>query len=55
MEISCKQTIFSLDSKNKKCNDCGEPDVKFVSVNNGITLCDFVLKFTKISGFKYLI
>ena len=40
MEISFKQTIFSLDSKNKKCNDCGDDEVKFVSVNNGITLCE---------------
>ena len=40
MEISFKQTIFSLDSKNKKCNDCEEEDVKFVSINNGITLCE---------------
>ena len=39
MEISFKQTIFSLEPKNKKCNDCGDDDVKFVSVNNGITLC----------------
>lgn len=52
MEISFKQTIFSLDSKNKKCNDCGEPDVKFVSINNGITLCELCAQIHKNFGFQ---
>jgi len=39
MEISFKQTLFSIDPKNRRCNDCGEKDVKFVSINNGITIC----------------
>ena len=52
MEISFKQTIFSLDSKNQKCNDCGEPDVKFVSVNNGITLCELCAQIHKNFGFQ---
>ena len=50
MEISFKQTIFSLDSKNKKCNDCGDDDVKFVSVNNGITLCELCAQIHKNFG-----
>ena len=50
MEISFKQTIFSLDSKNKKCNDCGEDDVKFVSINNGITLCELCAQIHKNFG-----
>ncbi len=50
MEISCKQTIFSLDSKNKKCNDCGDDDVKYVSVNNGITLCELCAQIHKNFG-----
>ena len=50
MEISFKQTIFSLDSKNKKCNDCGEDDVKFVSVNNGVTLCELCAQIHKNFG-----
>ena len=52
MEISFKQTIFSLDSKNKKCNDCGEPDVKFVSVNNGITLCELCAQIHQNFGYQ---
>ena len=52
MEISFKQTIFSLDSKNQKCNDCGEPDVKFVSVNNGITLCELCAQIHQNFGFQ---
>ena len=52
MEISPKQTIFSLDSKNQKCNDCGEPDVKFVSVNNGITLCELCAQIHRNFGFQ---
>ena len=52
MEISPKQTIFSLDSKNQKCNDCGEPDVKFVSVNNGITLCELCAQIHQNFGFQ---
>ena len=52
MEISFKQTIFSLDSKNQKCNDCGEPDVKFVSVNNGITLCELCAQIHQNFGYQ---
>ena len=52
MEISFKQTIFSLDSKNQKCNDCGEPDIKFVSVNNGITLCELCAQIHQNFGFQ---
>ena len=51
MEISFKQTIFSLDAKNQKCNDCGEPDVKYVSVNNGITLCELCAQIHKNFGY----
>ena len=52
MEISFKQTIFSLDSKNKKCNDCGDDDVKFVSINNGVTLCELCAQIHKNFGFQ---
>ena len=50
MEISFKQTIFSLDSKNKKCNDCGDDEAKFVSINNGITLCELCAQIHKNFG-----
>ena len=50
MEISFKQTIFSLEPKNKNCNDCGDDNVKFVSVNNGITLCELCAQIHKNFG-----
>ena len=40
MEISFKQTIFSLEPKNKRCIDCGDDNVTYVSVNNGVTICE---------------
>lgn len=52
MEISFKQTIFSLDSKNKKCNDCGDDEVKYVSVNNGITLCELCAQIHQNFGYQ---
>ena len=52
MEISFKQTIFSLEAKNKRCNDCGDENVKFVSVNNGITLCELCAQIHQNLGFQ---
>ena len=50
MEIGFKQTVFSMDPKNQKCNDCGDDNVKFVSVNNGITLCELCANIHKNFG-----
>lgn len=50
MEVNFKQTLFSIDSRNKKCNDCGDEGVKFVSVNNGITLCELCAGIHKNFG-----
>ena len=50
MEIGFKQTVFSMDPKNQKCNDCGDDNVKFVSVNNGITLCELCAQIHKNFG-----
>ena len=52
MELNFKQTLFSLDKKNSTCNDCGEPDVKYVSVNNGITLCELCAQIHKNFGYE---
>ena len=41
-----------MDSKNQKCNDCGEPDVKFVSINNGITLCELCAQIHQNFGYQ---
>jgi len=40
MEISLKQTLLTMDPKNKRCIDCGEKNVNYISVNNGVTICD---------------
>lgn len=50
MEISFKQTLFSIDPKNKRCNDCGDKSVEYVSVNNGITLCELCAEIHKKLG-----
>ena len=52
MEISFKQTLFSIDSKNKRCNDCGEKHVSYVSVNNGITICNLCVQIHRQLGPK---
>ena len=52
MELNFKQTLFSLDKKNSSCNDCGEPDVKYVSINNGITLCELCAEIHKNFGYE---
>ena len=50
MEINFKQTLFSLESRNRKCNDCADDDVKYVSINNGITLCELCAQIHKNFG-----
>ena len=52
--LSAEGTITprSLDKKNSTCNDCGEPDVKYVSVNNGITLCELCAQIHKNFGYE---
>ena len=50
MEDNFKQTIFSLESKNKLCNDCGDGISKYASINNGITLCELCAQIHKNFG-----
>ena len=52
MELNFKQTLFSLDKKNSSCNDCGDTDVKYVSVNNGITLCELCAQIHQNFGYE---
>ena len=52
MEISFKQTLFSIDQKNKRCNDCGEKHIAYVSVNNGITICNLCVQIHRQLGNK---
>ena len=52
MELNFKQTLFSLDKKNSTCNDCGDPGVKYVSINNGITLCELCAQIHKSFGYE---
>ena len=50
MEINFKQTLFSIETRNRKCNDCGDDGVKYVSINNGITLCELCAQIHKNFG-----
>ena len=50
MEINFKQTLFSIESRNRKCNDCGDDGVKYVSINNGITLCELCAQIHRNFG-----
>ena len=52
MEINFKETLFSIESRNRKCNDCGDDGVKYVSVNNGITLCELCAQIHKNFGYQ---
>ena len=52
MEISTNQTIFSIDSKNKRCNDCGEKHISYVSINNGVTICNLCVQIHRQMGSK---
>ena len=53
MEISSKQTIFSIDSKNKRCNDCGEKHISYASINNGVTICNLCVQIHRQLGTKF--
>ena len=53
MEISSKQTIFSIDSKNKRCNDCGEKHISYASINNGVTICNLCAQIHRQLGSKF--
>ena len=53
MEISSKQTIFSIDSKNKRCNDCGEKHISYASINNGVTICNLCVQIHRQLGSKF--
>jgi hypothetical protein len=50
MEISFKQTLFSIEPKNKRCIDCGEKNIAYVSVNNGITICELCAQIHRQLG-----
>ena len=52
MEISFKQTLFSIEPRNKRCVDCGDKNVTYVSVNNGVTICELCSQIHKQLGPK---
>lgn len=39
-ELKNKNIIFKIDEDNYNCVDCGKEKSKFLSINNGVTLCD---------------
>ena len=50
MEQPFKKTLIQLDPKNKKCVDCGDIDIQYVSINNGVTLCELCAEVHKSLG-----
>ena len=35
-----KNLIYKIDEDNYYCVDCGNPQSNFISINNGVTLCN---------------
>ena len=52
MEISFKQTLFSIEPRNQRCVDCGDKNITYVSINNGITICELCSQIHKQLGPK---
>ena len=52
MEISFKHTLFSIEPRNKRCVDCGDTNVTYVSVNNGVTICELCSQIHRQLGPK---
>ena len=43
-ELKRKNVIYLIDEENYKCADCDKEKTTYISINNGITLCDFCAK-----------
>ena len=39
-ELKMRNILYEMDENNKKCADCGNNDVSFGSINNGIIICN---------------
>ena len=43
-ELKNKNLIYSIDEENYRCVDCDKEKTTYISINNGVTLCDFCAK-----------
>ena len=43
-ELKKKNVIYLIDEENYKCVDCDKEKTTYISINNGVTLCDFCAK-----------
>ena len=49
-ELKNKNLIYKIDDENYNCADCGKQKSTYLSINNGITLCDSCSQQHKILG-----
>jgi len=40
-KLKNKNLIYSIDEENYRCVDCDKEKTTYISINNGVTLCDF--------------
>ena len=45
-----KNLVYKIDEDNYNCVDCGTPQSNFISINNGITLCNNCAEIHKKFG-----
>ena len=50
MELKNKNLIYKIDEENYHCIDCGNSPSNFISINNGVTLCNECAKIHKKFG-----
>jgi hypothetical protein len=43
-DLKNKNLIYSIDEENYRCVDCDKEKTTYISINNGVTLCDFCAK-----------
>ena len=51
-ELKRKNVIYLIDEENYKCVDCDKEKTTYISINNGVTLCDYCAKLHKSLGYS---
>ena len=49
-ELKNKNLIFKIDEENYNCVDCGNVKSTFISINNGVTICDIFAQQHQLLG-----
>ena len=50
IKLKNKNLIYKIDEDNYNCVDCGTPQSNYISINNGVTLCDNCAEIHKKFG-----